>query len=243
MSATTVGRTGGVVAAPAGDVVGDAELVPAGDVVGMGATCAGDVVGEEATPADDVVGSEATPAGDVVGSEATPAGDVVGAEATPAGVVTAAGATLGKNNAAEVPLTFCRTYPLRFGQCDPAGIAFFPRLVEMVSWVVEDWFGEALDDSFRDMHVARRHGIPAASISVDFVGPAQLGDAVAFSLVVEAIGRTSIRLRIDARADRGPVLGATLTVVYCDLSENKPRPIPVPEPLRSRITRFRVGGG
>ena len=60
---------------------------------------------------------------------------------------------------------FHARYKLRFGQCDPAGIAFFPRLVEMVNWTVEDWFDTALCDDFRHIHIEEKRGVPAISVA------------------------------------------------------------------------------
>ncbi|MCB8840298.1 thioesterase family protein [Aurantimonas sp. VKM B-3413] len=132
-------------------------------------------------------------------------------------------------------------YKLRFGQCDPAGIAFFPRLVEMVNWTVEDWFDTALGDSFRHIHMEEKRGVPAVSVAVDFLGPARLGDMVVFRLAVTAIGRSSIMLDIRAeREDGQKVLSARHTIVHCDLSNEAPKSLPLPDDLRQAVERFRV---
>lgn len=39
------------------------------------------------------------------------------------------------------------------GDCDAAGIAYYPRYVEMLSQVIERWFTDALDYGFHDMHL------------------------------------------------------------------------------------------
>ena len=130
-------------------------------------------------------------------------------------------------------------YTLRFGQCDPAGIAFFPRLIEMLNWVVEDWFAKALETDFRSIHIARDEGVPARSLSIDFVGPAELGDVLTYSLQVVSLGRSSINLAISAeRQGARPVLSAAHTVVYCDLSGEAPKSMPIPEELRARMAAF-----
>lgn len=137
---------------------------------------------------------------------------------------------------------FRSVYKLRFGQCDPAGIAFFPRLVEMVNWTVEDWFDSLRGATFRQIHIDRKEGVPAVSINVDFVGPAELGDRIRFDLRVEAVGRSSITLRIAAeRGDGDAVLKAVHTIVYCDLSGAKPKAMPIPDDLRLQIVRYVTG--
>lgn len=137
--------------------------------------------------------------------------------------------------------TFTARYKLRFGHCDPAGIAFFPRLVEMVNWTVEDWFDEALGRSFRSTHIDQKLGTPAVSLAIDFVGPAELGDLLEFRLSVVEVGRSSITLDIRAERDGGaPVLKARHTIVHCDLSSGKPRAVAIDEALRARIEAYRI---
>lgn len=134
---------------------------------------------------------------------------------------------------------FTADYTLRFGQCDPAGIAFFPRLIEMLNWVVEDWFARALDADFRSIHMSRDEGVPARSLSIDFVGPAELGDVLTYSLQVVSLGRSSINLAISAVREGGrPVMTATHTIVYCDLSGAAPKSTAIPDALRERMAGF-----
>ncbi|MCE7026638.1 acyl-CoA thioesterase [Jiella avicenniae] len=132
-------------------------------------------------------------------------------------------------------------YKLRFGQCDPAGIAFFPRLVEMVNWTVEDWFDGALGATFHQIHIEEKRGMPAASVSVDFRGPARLGDIVVFRLAVAAIGRSSVTLDIRADHEDGrKVLTARHVIVHCDLSGEAPKSLPLPDDLRRAIGCYLV---
>ncbi|MCW4115211.1 acyl-CoA thioesterase [Aurantimonas sp. MSK8Z-1] len=133
-------------------------------------------------------------------------------------------------------------YKLRFGQCDPAGIAFFPRLVEMVNWTVEDWFDTALGDDFRHIHMDEKRGMPAVSVAVDFLGPVRLGDVAVYRLAVVAIGRSSITLDIRAAHEDGrPILSARHTIVHCDLSDGVPKSLPLSEDLKLSMARFLIG--
>lgn len=135
-------------------------------------------------------------------------------------------------------------YKLRFAHCDPAGIAFFPRLVEMINAVVEDWFEGALELDFRKLHGELRLGVPAVALSVEFVGPARLGDVLVYRLSVLEIGRTSVTLDIRAATSAGePVLNASHKIVLTGFSDEGLRAVPVEGSLRERIEAFRGAGG
>lgn len=163
-------------------------------------------------------------------------------EQAPRGIGVAAAEDAGthrRGERAEGGKVFTADYTLRFGQCDPAGIAFFPRLIEMLNWVVEDWFARGLDADFRSIHIARDEGVPARSLSIDFVGPAELGDVLTYSLQVVSLGRSSINLAISAVREGGrPVMTATHTIVYCDLSGAAPKSMAIPDALRERMAGF-----
>ncbi len=128
---------------------------------------------------------------------------------------------------------------VRFAHCDPAGIVFYPRYLEMFNNLVEDWCNDALDISFRELHAGRGWGLPTVHLEVDFVAPCTMGEVLQASLVVRAIGNSSIRLEIlfqgpDGRDRvRGKVV-LVLTDVRCS------RGVPLPEDLRGRLAKFLI---
>lgn len=131
--------------------------------------------------------------------------------------------------------------PLRFAECDPAGIAFYPRLVERVNNVVEDWFAAEIGMSFADMHRegAERVGVPCRSLALEFLNPGRLGEPLTLALTVAALGRSSIALAIAARlADGRPMFTARPTLVWCAWGQDGPRPAPIPAVLRARMAAF-----
>jgi 4-hydroxybenzoyl-CoA thioesterase len=72
--------------------------------------------------------------------------------------------------------TFVRTYPVRFEDCDGAGIVFYPRLVLLVNRIIEDWFADGLGVDFRELHEARRLAIPTVDLHLRFVAASRLGE-------------------------------------------------------------------
>ena len=93
---------------------------------------------------------------------------------------------------------FTTTRPLRFADCDPAGIAFYPRLLEHLNGVVEDWFGGPLQCSYDELHRRRHKSLPTVEMNVKFLNPGELGDRIEWQLSVKALGRSSMTLSITA---------------------------------------------
>ncbi|QGJ79118.1 acyl-CoA thioesterase [Sinorhizobium meliloti] len=99
---------------------------------------------------------------------------------------------------------FTITKPLRFGDCDPSGIAYFPSYLNILVGVLEDFFA-SLGFRWRAMNEERRMSMPTVRLDLTFASPGFQGDALDFSLVVRAIGRASLDMEHTISA-RGSVL-------------------------------------
>lgn len=134
---------------------------------------------------------------------------------------------------------FIAVVPVRFGDCDPAGIVFYPRYFEMFNRLVEDWCAAGLGVSFREMHLERGIGLPTVHIETDFVAASELGEMLQAELLVQKLGNTSITLAIRLRGPQGEDrVRAKLVLAMMDLK--KRCALPIPEELRTRIAAFCV---
>jgi 4-hydroxybenzoyl-CoA thioesterase len=130
-------------------------------------------------------------------------------------------------------MPFTTQRKVRFQHCDPAGIVFYPRYFEMLNSVVEDFFAEAVEHDFSQLHVESRTGVPTAHIETDFHAPSRLGETLTFELTIRDIGRTSMALRTVAHCDGEPRLTCDSTLVFIDLDSG--RPLPWPDAMRRRF--------
>ncbi len=126
---------------------------------------------------------------------------------------------------------------IRFSHCDPAGIVFYPRYVELINEVVEDWFAYGLGVSFNMLHEELRLGVPTVRLDVEFNVPSRYGDHLTFRLVVIDVGNSSVQLRIDALAQERIRLSAKLKVVLTSL-ENY-RSVPIDADWRAKFESFK----
>ena len=131
---------------------------------------------------------------------------------------------------------------VRFGDCDPAGIIYFPRFFALFHDAMETWFPARLGLPYSELVVGRKIGFPAVHTEADFKAPCALGDAIAVELRVARLGRSTIDLRYVVRGAAGDlrVNGAT-TCVVMDLDPASPgfrRALAIPDDLRRRIEGF-----
>ena len=140
--------------------------------------------------------------------------------------------------------------PIRFGDCDPAGIVYFPRFFHFFHEAMETWFGEALGMPYVTLIGPRKIGFPAVHTEADFAIPCRMGEVVDVALRVVGVGRASLRFAYEVRAagePEGPVRlrGATVCAVM-DLDPESPgfrRSLPLPPDLRAAIEAFGISEG
>lgn len=94
-------------------------------------------------------------------------------------------------------MTFRRTYPLRFAHCDPAGIAYYPKLFELCDAAIEDWSADVLGVPRRVMHLELDLALPTVTLEAEFNAVSRLGDLLDIALDVTALGTASINLRAE----------------------------------------------
>jgi 4-hydroxybenzoyl-CoA thioesterase len=82
---------------------------------------------------------------------------------------------------------------LRFGDCDPSGIAYFPSYLNILSGVVEEFWAR-IGFPWTDLITVRKIGTPTVHLACDFSRPSKFGDFLTFELRVERIGRASLHL-------------------------------------------------
>ena len=124
---------------------------------------------------------------------------------------------------------------LRFGDCDPAGIAYFPRYFDMLNSVVEDWWG-TMGLPWKTLFGERRIGLPTVRFEADFKAPALLGDELRFTLAIRRIGSKSVDLEHTIRRGATILWQATQILVVTSLDTH--RSMIWPEDLRAALVSF-----
>ena len=126
---------------------------------------------------------------------------------------------------------------VRFADCDPAGIVFYPRFLEMFNNLVEDWCAAGLNFSFNDIVIKNGWGLPTVHLEADFVAPCHLGEVLTAKLFVRSLGTSSIKADIAlCGPDQSERVRGKVVLVLMD--RRSYRALPFPEALRKRISAF-----
>jgi 4-hydroxybenzoyl-CoA thioesterase len=132
---------------------------------------------------------------------------------------------------------FVRERHIRFADCDPAGIVFYPQYFVMFNGLVEDWIEEQLGLSYRELVLGRGVGLPTVRLEADFKAVSRLRDPVALSLEVERLGQRSLTLQLRCTGAADDVrMSLRQVIVTTSLATHQS--IDIPHDLRAGIERF-----
>lgn len=128
------------------------------------------------------------------------------------------------------PYQISRT--ILFGDCDPAGAIYTPRVAHIVVETALEYQSFLLGSS--TVRKMERLGIrpPARSLTIDFLAPLTYDDQIDLIASVQKVGRTSFTSQIKARRSDGEIaFSARISQVCVELGSL--RPVQIPAELRA----------
>ena len=115
---------------------------------------------------------------------------------------------------------FIKEEQIRFRHTDFAGIVFYPRFLEMLNDLVEDWFDEALERPFSKIH--ETNGIPTVDLKVQFKNAARIGEILTKKLWVKELKNSSVICGFHfINQDDKTVLEGEVTLVNVSIAEDR----------------------
>ncbi len=136
---------------------------------------------------------------------------------------------------------FIKKEKVRFQHVDYAGIVFYPRFLEMLNNIVEDFYEEALDLPFRNIH--KTGGIPTVDLKIQFKKAARLGDELTKYLWIKSLGRSSMLCGFKFEHEDGSTcLEGEVTLVKVSFEEgrNEIKSSPFTDEMRTKLEQYKV---
>jgi 4-hydroxybenzoyl-CoA thioesterase len=134
------------------------------------------------------------------------------------------------------PGAFTRSVAIRFSHCDPAGIVYFPHYFDMFNGLLEDWYTHELGYDYAELVIGKHFGFPFVHIECDFLYPSRMGECLDLTLLVDRIGRSSLRLTIVGHLDRRERLRARMVTAMMSLDTRQS--VELPADLRAKIEGY-----
>lgn len=126
---------------------------------------------------------------------------------------------------------------IRFSECDPAGIVFYPQYFVLFNDLMEQWIDSLIPEGFSGLIAHKKVGMPTVHLEADFRSISQMGDDVVLSIGVKHIGSRSLQLRLQCVGKDG-VLRMEVQQVIVTTSLVTHQAIEVPEFLREPMQQY-----
>ena len=126
---------------------------------------------------------------------------------------------------------------VRFGECDPAGVTYYPVYFDWFHQAMEACFEERLQTPYAEM--IETVGFPAVRTSASFRKPLPVGEHITLVVTVAEMGKSSIvwRFHVLNRAGEVATVGEVKTVcIAVDTEGFQFASVPIPEAVRVGLT-------
>jgi 4-hydroxybenzoyl-CoA thioesterase len=127
---------------------------------------------------------------------------------------------------------FSTLIKVRFGDCDPAGLVYYPVLFHYCYAAMEDFFGARCGTEYARLVSDARLGFPTVNARAEFFEPLVYGDAAEVEVWASRVGRTSVTFEYRLRRARDARLCASATLVQVAMNLDERRAVPLPDSLR-----------
>jgi 4-hydroxybenzoyl-CoA thioesterase len=128
--------------------------------------------------------------------------------------------------------------PIRFADVDWARVLYFPKQLDLLHSVMEDFFRDVVGVTYADMLQRDRIGFPTVHLECDFRAPLRFGEQADVALTVVEIGKRKVVFRYDVtRAATGELTGVVVQTTVA-IDPETFRSIELPPKYREALGRL-----
>jgi len=131
---------------------------------------------------------------------------------------------------------------VKWGDCDPAGIIYTPRVLDYAMETLEAWNRDVLGVSWLRLNREMGMGFPTVRAELDFVSAPAADDTVMMELRIGRLGKSSVTFDIVGRDLEDRVYFRTL-VVSCLVKKPAFKSMEIPEDFVDRIRSYQIACG
>lgn len=129
-------------------------------------------------------------------------------------------------------MPFSTRIRVRFGDSDPAGLVYYPRIFHYFHIALEEFFEERCGIAYHKLMTYERLGFPTVNAKTEFFIPLVYGDDVDLEIRVSSTGRSSVTFEYTARRASDAAICASSKQVQVCMNLDTRRAVSIPEKYR-----------
>ncbi len=134
---------------------------------------------------------------------------------------------------------------VRWGESDPARIAYTARFLDFCMDAIEAFYQDRLGVGFYELNVDHGIGTPFVHVALDFRSPLTPRDMLAVEVRLARLGASSLTFEVAGRVAERLAFSGKLVSAWVDGRGDTMRPIRVPDEFRAKLeadAEFAAGG-
>ena len=133
---------------------------------------------------------------------------------------------------------------VRFGECDPAGVLYYPVYFNWTHESMESWFEEAL--GFPYANILEAYGFPSKSATFQYISPCRVGEAIRIEFSLKTLRTRSFEIDIRLFGEDNALRAHGHVVCVCiavDQGAFEFKPSAIPAHLHDLMAQYRIDEG
>lgn len=126
-----------------------------------------------------------------------------------------------------------------WGDCDPAGFIYTPRVLDYACEMIDAWFREEVKVSWWQLKSKSKGvGLPTVNAVCDFISIVRPDQSLQLEMYVREIGNSSVVFEVEGMAANGrPVF--RVRMVSCAIDMGKLRATRIPDWMRKKLEGYK----
>ena len=128
---------------------------------------------------------------------------------------------------------------VRFGECDPAGVLYYPVYFDWTHQCMEAWFEDALEIPYSQ--ALKTHGFPSKMASFQYHSPCRNGETIRMAFALKELRRRSFEIDLKLFGEDDVLRAHGQVVCVCIGVEGSAfefQPTAIPSDWHARMSEF-----
>jgi 4-hydroxybenzoyl-CoA thioesterase len=130
-------------------------------------------------------------------------------------------------------MSFNARIKVRFGDCDPAGLVYYPIIFHYCHIAMEEFFAECCGIGYHALTAVEGIGFPTVNVRAEFFMSLVYGDEAEVEVSVARMGRSSVTFEYSVRRVSDNALCARSTQIHVAMSLDTRSSVPIPDKYRT----------
>jgi 4-hydroxybenzoyl-CoA thioesterase len=127
---------------------------------------------------------------------------------------------------------------VNWGDCDPAGFIYTPRVLDYACETIDAWCREELSASWWQLKSSGKLGLPTVNAVCDFISILRPDQSLELYLYIREIGRSSLVFEVEGMVT-GNCLAFRVKLVSCAIDMVKHRATRIPDWMRQKCEAYK----